>query len=39
MIGLSTTLRYYKREDIQNEIVRNAKDREVAVKFGDKGFG
>lgn len=39
MIGLSTTLRFYKREDIQNEIIRNAKDREVAVKFGDKGFG
>ncbi|MBW2980001.1 hypothetical protein KY360_01110 [Candidatus Woesearchaeota archaeon] len=39
MIGLSTTLRYYKREDIQKEIVNNAKDREVAVKFGDKGFG
>jgi DNA primase catalytic subunit len=39
MIDLGTLLRYYKREDIRKEIVRNAKDREVAVKFGDKGFG
>ena len=39
MIGLNVTLSYYKREDIQKEIVRNAKDREVAIKFGDKGFG
>ncbi len=39
MIGPAVTLPYYKREDIQNEIVRNAKDREVAVRFGDKGFG
>ena len=39
MIHLSTLLKHYKREDIQREIIDNAKDREVAIKFGDKGFG
>lgn len=39
MITLSQILQLYKREDIQNEIIENAKDREVAIKFGDKGFG
>ncbi len=32
-------LDFYSRKDIQKEIVRAAKDREIAVKFGDKGFG
>lgn len=39
MITLSQTLKHYKREDIQKEIIENAQDREVAIKFGDKGFG
>lgn len=39
MITISQILKLYKREDIQNEIIENAKDREVAIKFGDKGFG
>ena len=39
MITLSQTLTLYKREDIQNEIIENAKDREIAIKFSDKGFG
>ncbi len=39
MLSLSTLLLYYKRKDIQNEIIRNASEREVAVKFGEKGFG
>ncbi|MAG08249.1 hypothetical protein CMO89_02155 [Candidatus Woesearchaeota archaeon] len=39
MISLSALLKHYKRKDIQEEIIRNAKGREVAVKFGDKGFG
>jgi len=30
---------FYSREDVQNELIRCAKDRELAVKFGDKGFG
>ncbi|MBU4501861.1 MAG: hypothetical protein KKA79_04660 [Nanoarchaeota archaeon] len=32
-------LQFYSRKDIQKEILKNAKDREVALKFGDKGFG
>jgi DNA primase catalytic subunit len=31
--------KYYKRREIQEAILENAKDREIAVKFGDKGFG
>lgn len=32
-------LRFYARKDVQREILNAAKDREVAFKFGDKGFG
>src|SRR3989338_761481 len=39
MIDIGAILRHYKRKDIQESIIENAKDREVAVKFGDKGFG
>ncbi|MEM4254315.1 MAG: hypothetical protein QXR48_02945 [Candidatus Woesearchaeota archaeon] len=39
MIHLSTLLKHYKRRDIQEEIIEAAKDKEVAVKYGDKGFG
>jgi hypothetical protein len=39
MIHLSTLLKHYKRRDIQEEIVLAAKDKEVAVKYGEKGFG
>ncbi len=35
----SKFLDFYSRRDIQKEIVFNSKDREVAVKFSDKGFG
>ena len=39
MLNLSTCLKYYKREDIQKEIIENTASREVAIKFGEKGFG
>jgi len=39
MISLSNLLKHYKRKDIQQAIVADAKDREIAVKFGDRGFG
>lgn len=39
MLDIGTILRHYKREDIQKEMVSLAADREVAVKFGEKGFG
>jgi len=38
MIPLNITLSYYKRRDIQEEMIIAAKDREVAVRFGDR-FG
>ncbi|KHO44983.1 MAG: hypothetical protein QS98_C0014G0034 [archaeon GW2011_AR3] len=39
MIHLSTLLQHYKRDDIQAEMLLTAKDREIAVKFADRGFG
>jgi hypothetical protein len=39
MIDIGTCLRHYKREDIQNEMLRTAQGREIAVRYGDKGFG
>ncbi len=39
MLTKSILLNHYKREDIQREIIENAKNREIAIKFGDKGFG
>ncbi len=39
MISKSTLLLHYKRKDIQEAMVAHAKDREVAIKFGDSGFG
>lgn len=38
MIPLSVSLSHYKRSDIQEEIIANSKDREIAVKFNDN-FG
>ncbi|MBI2101978.1 hypothetical protein HYT53_05200 [Candidatus Woesearchaeota archaeon] len=35
MIPLNVSLSHYKRADIQEEIIANSKDREVAVKFND----
>ncbi len=39
MLPISKTLSYYKREDIREAMVEGAKDKEIAVRFGDKGFG
>ncbi len=36
---IAKTLSFYKREDIQEAIVEHAKDKEVAVMYGDRGFG
>ena len=38
-IHLSTLLKFYKREDVCKAIIQAAEDKEVAIKFGDKGFG
>ncbi|MFC1690980.1 DNA primase small subunit domain-containing protein [Nanoarchaeota archaeon] len=39
MLNISTTLLFYKRPEIQKAIVAAAKNKEIAVKFGDNGFG
>lgn len=39
MLTLSETLKYYKRKEIQEAILENAENREIAIKFGDNGFG
>ncbi len=38
MITLSTILKHYKKKDIQDALVEHARDREVAVRYGDS-FG
>lgn len=38
MIDIGTALRHYKRDDIQQAILHNAQNREVAIKFGER-FG
>jgi DNA primase catalytic subunit len=39
MVDLSTTLRHYKREEIQDALISHSKNKEIAVKYGLKGFG
>jgi len=39
MIDIGTILRHYKRPELQAEMISASKDREVAVKYGEKGFG
>lgn len=38
-IHLSALLKHYKRQDVCEEMVALARDKEVGVKFGEKGFG
>ena len=38
MLPLNVTLSHYKRRDIQEEIIKAAENREVAVMYNDK-FG
>lgn len=38
-IHISTLLKYYKRADIQDAIVRESQGREIAVSFGGTGYG
>jgi hypothetical protein len=39
MIHLSTLLKHYKRREIQEEMIEAARDKEIAVLYGEKGFG
>lgn len=36
---ISKTLNFYKREDVQEAMLKTAEDKEVAVIYGDRGFG
>lgn len=36
---ISKTLKFYKREDIQEAMLKTSEDKEVAVIYGDRGFG
>lgn len=38
-LTLSKLLNHYKRKDVQEAIIDSCQGREVAVKFGEKGFG
>ncbi|MBI4450739.1 hypothetical protein HY642_02075 [Candidatus Woesearchaeota archaeon] len=39
MIHISTLLKHYKRKDVQDAIVHSAIDKEIAMLFGENGFG
>ena len=39
MLHISSILKHYTRKDIQEEILENAKDREVSVRYLDQSFG
>jgi hypothetical protein len=39
VMNFDALLRFYARKDIQNEILKTSKDREVAVMYANKGFG
>ncbi len=39
MLTLSKTILFYKRKDVQDAIIDAAFDKEIAIRFGDKGFG
>lgn len=39
MLTLSARLKHYKRPEIQEVIIAHSSDKEVAIKYGDSGFG
>ena len=39
MLNISTILKHYKRIEVQKAMLESSRSREVAVRFGDKGFG
>lgn len=38
-LPLSVSLKFYKRKDVRDEIVRLAASKEVAIMYGNRGFG
>lgn len=39
MLTLATLLKHYKRDDVQEEMIRAASEREAVPRYGDHGFG
>lgn len=39
MLTLSTILKHYKRPEIQQAMIEHSHNKEVAIKYGEKGFG
>jgi hypothetical protein len=39
MITLSASLKHYKRPEIQQAMIEHSYNKEVAIKYGDNGFG
>lgn len=39
MLSLSTLLKHYKRADVQQAMVESSQQKEIAVRFEEKGFG
>lgn len=39
MLDYRNILKFYSKKNVQKEIIKLAQNREVAVKFGDKGYG
>ena len=39
MISIATSLKHYKQKDVQEAIVAAAHNKEIAVLFGERGFG
>ena len=39
VLTIADTLKYYKRDDIEDAILKAAEHREIAVRYGDSGFG
>ena len=39
MLHISTALKHYKRAEVQNHILSFSKNKEIATRYGDNGFG
>lgn len=39
MLDIGTCLRWYKKPEVQQAILESARGKEIAVKYGDRGFG
>jgi hypothetical protein len=39
MFDISKRLLHYKRRDVQERLLQSSKDREVGIRYGDRGYG